>query len=151
MHGRVRIIAIGLLVGTILVASPALADDKSDLAARAAAWKAAFNAGDANGVAELYTEDAMRLPYQASTIKGRAAVVANIQETYDKGITKIRLEVLGAETMGNMAWGHGSYVLMDGDGNTIQEGKWLNVSKKVGGEWLTHADIWNTNEPGEEE
>lgn len=46
-----------------------------------------------------------------------------------------------------MTWGHGTYRLMDAEGTTIQSGKWMNVSKKVGGTWLIHADIWNTDAP----
>ncbi len=44
-----------------------------------------------------------------------------------------------------MGWGHGTYVLMDADGSTVEQGKWMNVSKKVGGKWLIHCDIWNTD------
>ncbi|NIO13634.1 MAG: DUF4440 domain-containing protein [Xanthomonadales bacterium] len=146
-----RTLFVGLLAlaaALTLAASPASAGkDASDLAARAAAWQKAFNAGDADAIAALYTEDGMRLPYEAPIVVGRAAVPANIQSTYDVGVTKIELEVLGAESQGNMAWGHGTYHLMDESGATVQKGKWMNVSKKIGGTWLIHCDGWNTDAP----
>ena len=58
-----------------------------------------------------------------------------------------RNEVLGSDSQGKLAWACGTYVLKTADGETVQEGKWMNVSKKVKGEWLTYSDIWNTNAP----
>ena len=139
-------LAVALLAAT-LTTSPALAGDKSDMAGRAKVWQEAFNSGSGKAVAALYTEDAMRMPYQAPTVSGNAALPANVQASYDAGAVKIKLEVLGAEAQGNLGWGHGTYELMDAEGKTIQKGKWMNVSKKVGGKWLIHADIWNTNAP----
>jgi len=136
-----------LLVAVTLAASPALAGDKSDLAGRVKVWQDAFNAGNADAVAALYTKEALRMPYQAPAIQGRAAIQGNIKMTHDAGVTKIALGVLGAESRGSLAWGHGTYVLMDANGATVQQGKWMNVSKKVGGEWRIHSDIWNTDAP----
>jgi len=137
-----------VLVVTMLAVAPSLAgDDKSDLKGRAAAFQEAFNSGDFDAVAALYAENGMRLPYQAPTIEGRAAIASNLQANRDGGITKIELAVLGAETQGNMGWGHGTYRLMDAEGATVQQGKWMNVSKKVDGKWLIDCDIWNTDAP----
>jgi ketosteroid isomerase-like protein len=131
----------------MLTASPALAGDKSDIDGRVKMWQAAFNGGDGNSVAALYTEDATRMPYQAPVIEGRAAISANIQATHDAGATKIDLKVLGSESQGSMSWAHGTYQLKNAEGSTVQKGKWMNVSKKVGKEWLIHRDIWNTDAP----
>jgi ketosteroid isomerase-like protein len=130
-----------------LVGAPALAGDDSNIAERIVTWEKAFNAGDAKALAAHYTEDAARLVYQAPAISGRAAIMENIQATYELGLTKIDLEVLGSESQGNLAWAHGTYKLMTADGAIAQEGKWMNVSKKVKGAWMTQADIWNTNAP----
>jgi uncharacterized protein (TIGR02246 family) len=142
-------VVVTLVVAVVAPASPVLAGDKSDLAGRAKTWQESFNAGDADAVAALYSEDGMRLPYQAPAVKGRDAIVANINGTRDMGITSVKIEVLGSESQGSMAWGHGTYALMDGEGNTVQAGKWMNVSKKLGGKWLIHCDIWNTDAPEE--
>ncbi len=141
--------AVVFLVVVTLLISPALAGDKSDMAGRAVAWQDAFNAGNAGAIAALYTEDGMRLPYQAAPVSGRESIAANVQATLDAGLRKIKLEVLGSESQGNLGWGHGTYVLMDAEGATVQQGKWMNVSKKVDGKWFIHCDIWNTNAPPE--
>ncbi len=142
--GFVLIVAIALLVAT-----PTLADDKSDLAGRAAEWAASFNEGDDAAVAAQYTEDCMRLPYQAEAISGRDAVLASLKSSRDAGTTSAKIETIEGETHGDMAWGRGTYALMDADGNVIQSGKWLNVSIQVDGKWLIHRDIWNTDKPEE--
>jgi len=95
----------------------------------------------------LYTKDAQRMPYQAPTVSGNSAIPANVEASYEAGAVKVKLAVLGAESQGNLGWGHGTYELMDSAGKTVQKGKWMNVSKKVDGKWLIHADIWNTNAP----
>jgi len=137
-----------LIAVLLLAAAPAFAgDDPSDMAARAKSWEAAFNAGDVDAIAALYTEDGCRLAYQAPAVESRSEIPANIQATRDAGITEIKLAVVRAEAQGNMGWGRGTYQLMDGSGATVQQGKWMNVSRKVGGKWLIACDIWNTNAP----
>jgi uncharacterized protein (TIGR02246 family) len=110
-------------------------------------WEQAFNSGDAEAVAAMYAEDGTRLPYQAAPLSGREAIITNIEETRAQGIVKVDLELVASESQGSIGWAHGTYVLMTADGAKTQEGKWMNVSKKVGGEWLIQADIWNTNAP----
>jgi ketosteroid isomerase-like protein len=140
-----------LVVGALLVAAlavaPALAGDPSKMAERLAKWEGAYNAGDVKALAAHYTEDATRLPYQAPTISGRVAIADHTTAIRDQGAVKIELELLGAEAQGKIGWGHGTYHLMDAEGATIQKGKWMNVSKKVGGKWLIQSDIWNTDAP----
>ncbi len=148
-RGRGLIIALVAVMATSLLAVSSLSagDDASDMAARAKSWQEAFNAGNPEAIAALYTEDGMRLPYQAPPVKGRTAITASIQAARDAGGSKAEIEVVGTESQGNMAWAHGTYVLKNAEGDMIEEGKWMNVSKKVGGEWLIHCDIWNTNAP----
>ena len=151
MKNRAVGVVCAAMLLVALVGSPAFAgSDESNIAERIVTWEKAFNAGDAKALAAHYTEDAARLVYQAPTISGRAAIVENTQATYELGLTKIDLEVLGSESQGNLAWAHGTYKLMTADGAIAQEGKWMNVSKKVKGVWMTQADIWNTNAPDAE-
>jgi hypothetical protein len=46
-----------------------------------------------------------------------------------------------------MAYGRGTYEIMGADGSHIDHGKWINVSKRVNGEWKIHCDSWNSNMP----
>lgn len=144
---RIRVATVSLLLVSALLALPAVADDKSNMQERVKAWQAAFNAGDADALSRTYTPDAVRMPYQAPTLKGRAAIRAHFESTFEGGIAGVELEVLGADSQGKLAWACGTYVLKAADGSTVQQGKWMNVSKKVRGEWLIYSDIWNTNAP----
>lgn len=138
--------AIVLLAG-LAALTPAIAGESKHNEEMLKNWQAAMNAGDVEAIAAMYTEDARRMPYQAPAVQGRAAIAKNIQETLDQGITSVELTHGGSETHGNMGWAHGTYKLMTADGTLVQEGKWMNVTKKVGGKWHIAADIWNTDAP----
>jgi ketosteroid isomerase-like protein len=142
-------VSIAAVSATLMLVAPAAlaGGDASDLAGRLEKWEKAFNAGEKDALAALYTEDAARLAYQAPTVNGRAGIAANIQAAYDLGVVSIDLGLTAAETQGTMAWGQGTYTLKDAEGAVVASGKWLNVSKKVGGAWLIHRDIWNTDAP----
>ena len=155
MHGNRNnkpigiVLSVAFLLAVASLATPALAAGDTDLAGRVAGWEKMFNAGDVDGIAAMYTEDATRMPYELPLITGRKAIAANITEARAQGATSVKLAAKKDEASGDMAWGHGTFQLIDADGNTILAGKWMNVSKKVGGKWLIHADIWNTDEPAE--
>ncbi len=138
----------GCLVGAmLLVATPTMAGDEAGMAEMIESWEAAWNAGDIEAIATHYTEDAIRMPYQAETVQGRAAIIELSQAFLDAGVTNIDLEVTSSEASGDMAWTRGTYSLSDADGNHVQDGKWMNVCRMVDGEWKIAADIWNTNQP----
>lgn len=144
----VTIVRCVAMLMAALVASAAFAGpDPSKMAETIVKWENAFNAGDAKAVAALYAKDAERLPYQAPIIIGPAAIAANITQTRDQEIVKIDLELDKSEAEGKMGWAHGTYILTNAEGATVQTGKWMNVSKKVEGKWVIQADIWNTDAP----
>lgn len=126
---------------------PASAADDSQMLERMTAWEKAYNAGDAAGVATHYAMDATRMGYQVPAVSGRDAISDSIVQTREAGVAKVKLTLGGSETAGNMGWAHGTYTLMDADGNKLQHGKWMNVSKRIKGNWMIQADMWNTNEP----
>ncbi|MDH3626424.1 MAG: DUF4440 domain-containing protein [Acidobacteriota bacterium] len=136
-----------LVAMTALVTTPVVAGDASDNAGRIKVWTKAFNSGDVSAIAAGYTEDAVRMPYQMPAVTGRDAIVENIEAARAAGAASAKITLDEGESSGDHAWGRGRYELMDGDGNVIQTGKWLNVSKKVKGQWLIHRDIWNTDKP----
>ena len=141
------LIAIVGVIGAFGVMCEDVAAQDSDLAARADAWQTAFNAGELAGVAALYAEDGCRMPPNAAMLSGREAIVANLQATRDAGVAEIALTVTVDETEGDMAHGTGTYELTASDGSHVDHGKWMNVSKRVGGEWTIQCDIWNSDMP----
>ena len=117
------------------------------MAARAAAWEKAYNADDIKAVTALYAADGCRMPPNAKTVQGSAAVSAQLKSQKEQGAAKVKIAVTGAEASGDWAYGMGTYEVLGADGKQVDEGKWVNVSKKLKGKWKTHCDIWNSNLP----
>lgn len=147
MHIYRAIAATLAIAALMLSAALASAADESDLAGRAVAWQEAYSSGDVQAVAALYAEDGCRMPPNAETVEGRTAIAAQIEAGRDAGGVQVNISVTEAESVGDMAYGGGTYEILGEDGSPIDHGKWLNVSKRVNGEWLIQCDIWNTNMP----
>ncbi|PWT89895.1 MAG: hypothetical protein C5B54_08165 [Acidobacteria bacterium] len=135
-----------LILGCIFAAS-AFAADASDLASRAAAWEKAYNADDLKGVAALYAADGCRMPPNIATVHGTEAIIGQLKSGKDQGGAKVKVAVTSAETNGDMGYGTGTFEITKADGSHLDHGKWMNVSKKVGGSWKIVCDIWNSDMP----
>lgn len=136
-----------IIAGLVLALAPAVSAGETDLAKRIDTWVKSFNSGDLKGIAALYTEDACRMPPNQETIKGRAAIVAHLEGMKEMGAAKVKIRGTVDESSGDMAHGAGTYEILGADGSHIDHGKWMNVSKKVGGKWLISCDIWNSDMP----
>lgn len=148
--------AAALLLATATLASFAAraADSHADMAALEAvdqAWVKAFNSGNAEGAAALYDEKGVLLPPNAPAVNGRAAIrdflAREMAEAKKAGV----VFALGARpaggTSGDMGWQSGSYAVKDKAGKVLEAGKYLSVSRKLGGKWLYVRDTWNADAP----
>ncbi len=109
-------------------------------------WMAAFNSGDAAGVAALYTENARMMPPDDATYNGREGVQAVCQGAMDAGIKNCRLETVELEEYGETAVEIGKATLTiqtDGGDESTEFMKYVVVWKNDGGAWRLHIDIWN--------
>ena len=89
------------LLVVALMSLPAAAEDvRAVIEKGGEAWMAAFNAGDAAGVAALYSETAMLLPPDATQIQGRQAVQDTFQAWIDDGLKDIVFETVEVEASG---------------------------------------------------
>jgi uncharacterized protein (TIGR02246 family) len=130
----------------VLLAAPALAQTKAMIQQLNAEWMAAFNKGDAAGVASLYTEDAYVLPAGAEMAKGRKAIQAfwakATQQLGDAKLTTVDVMSLGPGAAREI--GTFSFKTKGQTAETVV-GKYAVVWRKVGGRWLLATDIWNMN------
>ena len=138
---------IWILVCAAFVSAPVMAADESDLAGRAVTWVKEYNADNLNAIAAMYAADGCRMPPNAETVRGSDGILAQLKSGKANGAAKIKVAVTSAETMGDTGWGAGTYELMNADGKTIDNGKWMMISKKVKGTWKIQCDIWNSNNP----
>ena len=108
---------------------------------------AAFNRGDAAGVAALYTEQGQLLPPNAGSMIGPQAIQAFWQGAMDMGIASARLEIREVEQHDDTAIEIGTYTLHAQDGTELDAGKYIVIWKRVEGEWKLHRDIFNSSKP----
>ena len=113
-------------------------------------FTAAFDKGDAAGVAAFYTEGGQLLPPNAGVVEGREAIQAFWQGAMDMGIASAKLETLEVEGHGDTAIAVGKYKLYASDGQKLDAGKYIVVWKQEGGQWKLHRDIFNSSKPAPE-
>lgn len=109
----------------------------------------AFNAGDAEAVAAMYTEDAVVLPPGKEAIEGRAAIQADLESDF----ANMDGMVMSFETTEvQAAHGHalevGGYTLEGADGSHLDHGKFIAVWKNTDDGWKMTRDIWNSSMGG---
>ena len=108
-------------------------------------FMAAFNRGDAAGLADFYTENGQLLPTGSDFVTGKAAIQTFWQGAMDMGIKTARLETVEAEGHGDTAIEIGKYTLSGEAGNVLDRGKYVVIWKQEGGQWKLHRDIWNSS------
>ena len=140
----------GLLIAMALLALPATAlaqaDDysKSSLKEMAAKWQAAYNAGDAAGVAALYTEDGVLHPPNSAPVDGREAIEGFWAAVLESG-GSTELTVKDAYAMGETAAEVGMWVGTAADGSHADHGHYTIIYKKVDGMWQIASDMCNSD------
>ncbi len=122
-----------------------LADIRSAIHAGDETFGAKIRAGDAAGVAALYSDSAMLLPPGSPTVTGRENIQAFWQAVMNMGIKDARLEPVEVEAFGDTAIEVGKYTLKVEGGQTADQGKYVVVWKEEGGAWKLHRDVWNTS------
>ena len=110
-------------------------------------FAAYINAGDAAGVAGLYTEDGALLPPNGERIDGRAAIQEFWKGAIDSGLKIELIRAVEVEARGDVAGEVGRFVLsVPGEsGATRVSGKYIVIWKRIGHQWFLHRDIWNTD------
>jgi uncharacterized protein (TIGR02246 family) len=142
-----KIVIFAALLQALAVSAQAR-DVKSEIDAANAKWVAAFNKGDAAGVAQLYTEQATALPPGAPMAKGRAAIEAFWQGAIQSGIKNASLKALKVDQFGSAAREIGEFSLdaPDAQKQAVHVvGKYVVLWRHSGKGWKLDTDIWNTD------
>tara|TARA_Y100000739_G_C20486283_1_gene408302 strand:- start:245 stop:622 length:378 start_codon:yes stop_codon:yes gene_type:complete len=107
----------------------------------------AFKRGDAEGVANLYTEAGQLGPANSDFLTGRSAIQGFIQGMMDSGIQSIQLITNELEEFDDTAIEIGRFVLKTRDNQIADEGKFIVIWKLESGNWKLHRDIINSSIP----
>ncbi len=127
------------------------ADARQDIDAVNQRWQKAALAGDAAGVASLYTDDAVLMVPGAPRAEGRAAIESRLAAVFEAGPVSsmtIETDAVTLSESGELAYDVGTYTMAGKTptGEAWQDkGKYLGVLKNVGGQWKLVADIWNSD------
>jgi uncharacterized protein (TIGR02246 family) len=108
-------------------------------------FRKAFEARDAQAIAELYTEDGRVIAPGAEPAAGRGAIAAFWNAAF-ADTKSVRLETLSVESAGDLAVEEGVVRLTAPDGSE-SAARYLVVWKRVGRRWYLHRDIWNAGPP----
>jgi len=143
-----RRIALGVLALALGSPLAALAQDgasvRSQIEKLDQAWEKSFNAGDAAGVAKLYSQDAKLMAPGGKPASGPSAIRAALDEAVKQGV-KNALTSEDVVASGTYAIETGNWVATGADGKHLDHGPYVTVYKKEGGAWKIYRDIWNSS------
>ena len=127
------------------------AGDISEIKALSAARAKAFNEGNANVIANAFTENGMLLAPTMKSGKGREAVRKYYQSIFDQYKTFLESGYEEVKVSGDLAYGVGyakvKLVPHSGGDTLFSTAKYINIlERQDDGSWLTTHDIWNGNE-----
>ncbi len=109
-------------------------------------WDSYFNSGDLNNLADLYADNAVRLPNNQTIISGKDAIKKAMElelaANKKKGLISISetIDVFGDE---NTVTEIGTTTKKDASGKVKSTGKYMTVWKKVNGKFVAIREMWN--------
>ncbi len=99
---------------------------------------------DADALAELYDEDALLLPPDASLVEGRKAIRAFWEDGMETGLS---IQPVRVEVHGDVGLVVGRYTVPEATDTPADSGKCVLVMRRQGVNWKITSDIWNTSTP----
>ncbi|XP_070574925.1 uncharacterized protein [Ptychodera flava] len=120
---------------------------RAAIVAQEAKHEELYDAGDAKGVSELYTEDCQFMRPGTKLVIGRQNVVDAVNAGKAAGWATLKLTTVevGGIADGDTAFERGQFARFKEDGSPGGEGKYLIVWKKVDGVYLIYLKCFNSN------
>ena len=116
-----------------------------------AKFSEAFEQGNAEAIALLYTQDAIVFPPGSEMVKGREAIGSFWKTTRESGVKSVKLTTVDVGESGDLAYEVGTVLLTiqpEGKESTTASAKYVVVWKRQkDGSWQLHRDIWNDPPP----
>jgi len=129
------------------------AADLTTLRAAPEDWDHAFGSNDAAKMAAFYAEDAISMPENAPTLRGRHAIQANYERYFAQYTA--RHETFVDEILTHQDWAieRGRFTVTStpkpSGPQSKQNGRYVVCRRKINGSWLIAWEIWNTDSAGE--
>jgi ketosteroid isomerase-like protein len=110
------------------------------------AMETAFNRSDIKGCADLYAEDAEIIAEDAPVVRGKKAILAFFRDQVARDIsfdTDTTVNIVS----GDLAFEQGTYRVRDvRRGVDVEYGEFLNVWRRMDGEWKNYRSMFNTTQ-----
>lgn len=157
-----RILRMGLLSCAVVLLAcqtappPAEHPNQAEVEAAIAELREAYikaqNAGDTEGLVDLFADDAILMPAHDPAAAGKEAIRSWIQSQHDQLSFALAVSQAELEVAGHWAFTRGTYTLKvtpKAGGSTIEDkGKYLNiVAHQADGSWKLARHIWNSDQP----
>ncbi|MGB8064772.1 MAG: SgcJ/EcaC family oxidoreductase [Candidatus Sulfotelmatobacter sp.] len=113
-------------------------------------WARHWNAGDLDGVAAVYAEDAVYLPPHHEAVHGREAIREYLKVPLSQGVSDLAFDVTYIKQQRAIAWDVGTYrmtIPQNEEAKREDHGKYLTVWRRTGERWLIAADAWSSDLP----
>ena len=110
-------------------------------------FMAAYNQGDAAGLAALYTEKGQLLPTNSDLISGKSAIQKFWQARMNPGVSSVNLESVEIEVHDETAIEMGVYSVQGKENQVLDRGKYIAIWKLEKGQWKLHRDMMNSSLP----
>jgi uncharacterized protein (TIGR02246 family) len=109
----------------------------------------AFNTGNYDQAAALFTPDGFLMPPQREAVQGQKPIELMLRKLGEAGYQNLRLETIRVEESGDMAVEIGRYTVavQQANGTTVADrGKFVQVWRRLG-IWLMTTNCWNSDLP----
>jgi uncharacterized protein (TIGR02246 family) len=144
MTRRIALVALAMCATLTLPASGQTGGTRAEIEKMTQAWQKAFNAGDAAGVAALYSTDGKLMAPGAEPVTGRDGIKTALEAAIKQG-GKMTITTEEVTASGNTALETGKWVASSADGKHLDHGPFATFYKKEGGSWKLYRDIWNSS------
>ncbi|HEV7278228.1 MAG TPA: nuclear transport factor 2 family protein [Devosiaceae bacterium] len=145
-----RLKPIHAVILPILLAVPGVAlgqqQDVEAIEDRLGQYEARFNAGDAEAVAELFSDDVTYYDALGQVHEGRDAVEQLCRGNFEAGFTDMTIDTVEIEVFGDTAYDIARYTVSGPGGNQL-EGHHLAILAKEGDEWMVQRTLVNALPP----
>lgn len=149
---RHSVARLGVLVGAVVLAGCASAggrgsDDEGQSLIRR--WEQAAATRNADTLAAIYASDAVGMYAEAPARMGRDSIRVTWANFFNDLYLDIAPRRVDVSATGDMAYATGRYQIRSGSptGDLLETGKYLQIWKKMNGQWMVVAEMNNSDAP----
>ena len=132
------------IIALVGMAGLALAVAQEPIDALAMAWQERLNAGDAAGVAQLYTPEGVLRHASREVSSGRDEIETWAAQTIEAGLVFTVTPTIWEQLSDTVAYGLGSWSAATPDGTVAAAGEYIGVDVLIDGEWKIHQHFSGT-------